>query len=175
MENEAIETSVTDTAITITPEQLHRHWQEHRGLSRRMIEAFPEKEFYSFSIGGMRTYAELTMEMADLAGAGVKGIATGDWSGYGGSADSGHSAAPKTKQEVLDLWDSITETIDAYWPQIPAKRFQERDNAFGMYEGPIHGTLLYLIDNEIHHRGQGYVYLRALGIEPPAFWDRNMG
>jgi uncharacterized damage-inducible protein DinB len=33
--------------------------------------------------------------------------------------------------------------------------------------------MLYWIDNEIHHRGQGYVYLRALGIEPPAFYDRS--
>ncbi len=40
-------------------------------------------------------------------------------------------------------------------------------------EGVIYGLLLYWIDNEIHHRGQGYVYLRALGIEPPPFWDRG--
>ncbi|RYD85889.1 MAG: damage-inducible protein DinB, partial [Sphingobacteriales bacterium] len=33
-------------------------------------------------------------------------------------------------------------------------------------------NILYFIDNEIHHRGQGYVYLRALGIEPPFFWER---
>jgi uncharacterized damage-inducible protein DinB len=31
----------------------------------------------------------------------------------------------------------------------------------------------YAIDNEVHHRGQGYVYLRSLGIEPPAFYDRS--
>ena len=31
---------------------------------------------------------------------------------------------------------------------------------------------IYTIDNEIHHRGQGYVYLRALGLEPPAFYER---
>jgi uncharacterized damage-inducible protein DinB len=37
---------------------------------------------------------------------------------------------------------------------------------------PLHDLLLYCIDNEIHHRGQGYVYLRALGIEPPPFWER---
>jgi hypothetical protein len=30
----------------------------------------------------------------------------------------------------------------------------------------------YWIDNEIHHRGQGYVYLRALGVEPPPFYER---
>jgi uncharacterized damage-inducible protein DinB len=32
--------------------------------------------------------------------------------------------------------------------------------------------ILYVVDNEIHHRGQGYVYLCALGVEPPPFWER---
>ena len=31
-------------------------------------------------------------------------------------------------------------------------------------QGVLHNLILYVIDNEIHHRGQGYVYLRALGI-----------
>jgi uncharacterized damage-inducible protein DinB len=38
---------------------------------------------------------------------------------------------------------------------------------------PLHDLILYVIDNEIHHRGQGYVHLRALGIEPPPFYDRS--
>ena len=33
--------------------------------------------------------------------------------------------------------------------------------------------ILYIIENETHHRGQGYVYLRALGIQPPFFWKRG--
>jgi uncharacterized damage-inducible protein DinB len=32
---------------------------------------------------------------------------------------------------------------------------------------------LYVIDNEIHHRAQGYVYLRAMGIAPPPFYERG--
>ena len=56
---------------------------------------------------------------------------------------------------------------------IPPRRFEEVDTAFGQWEGVIHGLLFYWIDNEIHHRGQGYVYLRALGIEPPAFYERS--
>ena len=58
------------------------------------------------------------------------------------------------------------------WPTIPPARFEAVDKAFGMYEGVLYGLLLYRIDNEIHHRGQAYVYLRALGIDPPAFWER---
>ena len=65
-----------------------------------------------------------------------------------------------------------TARIEALWPQIPAGRLQQEDVAFGQWPDKTIGTLMYVIDNEIHHRGQGYVYLRALGIEPPAFYDR---
>ncbi len=79
----------------------------------------------------------------------------------------------RLKQEVLRLWDESTDQLNALWPQIPPQRFLETLTAFGQYTGVVHDLILYVIDNEIHHRGQGYVYLRALGIEPPAFYDRS--
>jgi len=59
------------------------------------------------------------------------------------------------------------------WPKIPAAHFADTVTAFGSYTGKLHDLFLYVIDNEIHHRGQGYVYLRALGIEPPPFYERG--
>ena len=38
------------------------------------------------------------------------------------------------------------------------------DKAFGQWEGPVYSFIIYWIDNEIHHRGQAYVYLRSLGM-----------
>jgi hypothetical protein len=55
---------------------------------------------------------------------------------------------------------------------ILARRFSEAGSAFGPWETPGLNAILYAIDNEIHHRGQGYVYLRAPGLEPPPFWKR---
>ncbi|HMV91072.1 MAG TPA: DinB family protein, partial [Cyclobacteriaceae bacterium] len=43
----------------------------------------------------------------------------------------------------------------------------------GQFDGTITWHYFYFVDNEIHHRAQAYVYLRALGIEPPPFWDRH--
>ena len=83
------------------------------------------------------------------------------------------SRDPRPKQEVLRLWDEDTEQLNALWSQIPPGKFLETVTAFGQYTMPVHDLILYVIDNEIHHRGQGYVYLRALGIEPPAFYDRS--
>jgi uncharacterized damage-inducible protein DinB len=37
----------------------------------------------------------------------------------------------------------------------------------------VYELIAYVIDNEIHHRGQGYVYLRALGIAPHPFYERD--
>jgi uncharacterized damage-inducible protein DinB len=77
-----------------------------------------------------------------------------------------------TKAALPQLWDDGTAEMDRLSPSIPEAKFAETTTAFGTFPGPTYSHLLYVIDNEIHHRGQGYVYLRAQGIEPPAFWDR---
>ena len=161
-----METQVKNETL-ISKEQLLAHWQGHRALTRRVIEAFPEKELFSFRVGGMRPFAELASELMAIAGPGVKGLATDEWK----ELDE-KDQAKGSKKNLLELWDKTTAQIDQYWPQISDERFQEKLVAFGMYEDKGYCTLLYFIDNEIHHRGQGYVYLRALGITPPNFWER---
>jgi uncharacterized damage-inducible protein DinB len=159
-----------DTATVITSETLLNHWQGHRRVTRRVIEAFPEDKLFNHSIGGMRPFAQLVMEMLVMGAPGIRGVVDGTWPTYD---EVSKNTKPSTKEDLLRMWDESTEEINALWNQIPEKRFQENDKFFGQYEGPIYWSILYLIDNEIHHRGQGYVYLRSLGIEPPAFWDRN--
>jgi uncharacterized damage-inducible protein DinB len=172
MEANSTENSTLDNqTIIFSPEQFLEHWQGHRGLTRRVIEAFPEDKLLTYSIGGMRTFADLSMEILGMTAPGIRGIAFGDWS-FDDPQISFNAPTPASKQELLAHWDKVTELLNSIWPQIPPQRFQEHDVAFGEYAGPVYGTLLYIIDNEIHHRGQGYVYLRSLGIEPPAFWDR---
>lgn len=158
--------------IILTPANLLDHWQGHRRLTRKLIETFPEKELFTYSIGGMRPFAELVTEMLDMAVPGVLGIVTGQWNTIGQMAHINGRSKPESKEELLAAWDDTTEKMNALWPQIPQGRFQEEDTAFGQYPGTIYSFVFYFIDNEIHHRGQGYVYLRSLGIEPPAFWDR---
>lgn len=164
-----MENAVMETQVAITSEQLLEQWQGHRRLTRKVIEAFPEDKLFSYSIGGMRPFAELAEEMIAMAGPGVKGVATGKWE-YEGYRPKDSLT---TKEDLLKRWDDVTEQINSLWPTIPPHRLQEIDNAFGQYEGPVYWHVLYFIDNEIHHRGQGYVYLRSLGIQPPAFWDRG--
>ena len=117
----------------------------------------------------MRPFSAMALEMIRMASAGMRGLATREWP----IVYPKDAPTPSTKSELLRLWDQTTDEIEAHWPRIPPLRFQEVDKAFGQWEGVVYGLFLYWIDNEIHHRGQGYVYLRTLGVEPPAFYDRS--
>jgi uncharacterized damage-inducible protein DinB len=160
MAMEAIAVNVLDA------DALLKNWQGHRRLTRRTIEAFPEDKLFHFSVGGMRPFAEMAWEFLRMAVPIVDGVTTGKWEEY-------KQPKPSTKSELLRLWDAQTAELDQKFAKIPPHRFSEVDKAFGQWEMPGIATIQYAIDNEIHHRGQGYVYLRALGIEPPPFWERN--
>ena len=157
--------STSTPAPIMTPQQYLEHWQGHRRLTRRVIDAFPEDKLFSYSVGGMRPFSTLAMEFIGMAVPTLQGVITGEWNSYA-------EAKATTKAELLKQWDDATGKIDALWPKIPAARFQEEDTAFGQWKMKIYDLLLYVRDNEIHHRGQGYVYLRSLGIEPPPFYER---
>jgi len=157
----------TQTMELVSKETFLNNWQGHRNLTRRVIDAFPEKDLFEFSIGGMRTFAQLADELISIATPGLKEIISLKAEPL---AEGKHEY--KTKAELLARWDADTKEINRLWNEIPDARFGETHKLFGQYEDKIVNSLQYFVDNEIHHRGQGYVYLRALGIQPPFFWER---
>ena len=158
-------TAQLDSAPFISTDGLLAHWEGHRALTRRMIESYPEDQLFTFSVGGMRPFGELVREMLGMGAPMISGLATGEWKEYA-TAEAGDRAT------LLAMWDRSTEDLNRLWRQIPPERFREKLTAFGQYKDVAYNLVLYVIDNEIHHRGQGYVYMRALGVEPPAFWER---
>lgn len=153
----------TATPPVLTSAGLLAHWQGHRRVTRRVIAAFPDDQINGFSVGGMRPFGELVQELLSMAIPTMVGITTGAWK-------VSFDRKAQTKAELLAEWDAQSKEIDALWPKVRPEAWQEVMDAFGYFQGPI---LLYIIDNEIHHRAQGYVYLRALGVEPPQFPDRS--
>src|SRR5262245_31493084 len=112
--------------LVIPAAALLEHWQGHRRLTRRLIEAFPEDRLFSFSVGSMRRSGAMVLEMFSMAEPMVRGIVTGNW-------DQSSNRNLTSKSEVLRLWDESTERINSLWSQIPAERFQETMTAFGQY------------------------------------------
>ena len=162
----------TDSTPFVSTKNFLNEWLGHRRLTRKVIAAFPEDQLFTYSIGGMRPFAEMVKELIDVSGPGVRGIALDNWENTGGFSEHSLSEGQRTKDGLLKLWDDSTEEITTYYAKISKARLEETVLAFGQYEGQVFSTILYFKDNEIHHRAQGIVYLRSLGIEPPAFYDR---
>lgn len=156
---------MAETIQLISSEDLLQRWQGHRRLTRKVIVAFPEDKLFTFSIGGMRTFGEMAHELTRMSVPVVNGVSSGVWGKF-------EQEQPSTKDGLLALWDEQTKQLDERFPQITEERFRAVEKVFGQWEMPGLTIVEYAIDNEIHHRGEGYVYLRALGIEPPAFYDR---
>ncbi len=163
------EAQKVDTQIqqVISHAELLEHWQGHRALTRRLIEAYPEEHFFTYSIGGMRPFSDLVMELLAIGGPGLQEIVSGNTTKLEEHLEHGNS-----KAKILKMWDEQTEVINTNYNLIPVSRFHNTIKTFGEYEGTIISSILYFIDNEIHHRGQAYVYFRSLGIEAPYFWER---
>ena len=89
----------------LTPAQFLDHWQGHRRLTRRFIVAFPEKELFEFSVGGMRPFAELATEMFKMA----LPDRGGRQLGLRGTTRS--RPCPTTREELLQHWDDTTAAI----------------------------------------------------------------
>lgn len=160
------------TVSALTAEQFLNHWKGHRGLTRKAIEVFPEEKLFSYSIGGMRTFGEIMLEVASIAYYGVEGVTTGTWRNIENLPYYTTEKTITTKQQLLEFWDKTTTYIDQEWEKLLSLDFEQHIKSFEIYENTIASSMLYWIDNEVHHRGQGYVYLRTLGITPPFFWER---
>lgn len=164
-------TAQTKEIGVISPSTLLAQWQGHRYVTRKVIEAFPEDKLFTFSLGGMRPFGMLVREMLTMGAPGIEGVITDKWQSF--QETEKEFPTPCSKEQLLKYWDVSTKRINEAWSKIPAERFHDKIKMFGQWEGPVYWSIFYFIDNEIHHRGQGYVYLRALGIEPPPFWDRG--
>ncbi|TSA87932.1 damage-inducible protein DinB [Deinococcus detaillensis] len=161
----------TETAPAIvTPEQFLTYWQGQRRLTRRVIEAFPvtqtEDQLFSFSIGGMRPFGVMAWEIYQVSVLTLGGLLSGDW-----PMPDWREGVSFERAALLKVWDDLTEQIN--------RDFLKVDTAFYAQQHPLPwgemsgwAATIYAVDNETHHRGEGYVYLRALGIEPPAFYGR---
>ncbi|MFZ5824880.1 MAG: DinB family protein [Bacillota bacterium] len=153
----------------LSPSRLLEIMESNRRLTLRTIEAFPEDALFRYKPAEhLRPFAEMVKEILHLELAYVRGVATGEW------VHEQPYQVVQTKEELLRACGAVREYSLAKWHKVTAERLQavEPDPFFGGGEGSLFDRLFYAIENEIHHRGQGFAYLRMLSIEPPFFWER---
>jgi len=149
----------------LTPEALLTNFKDARILTRKVIEAFPEKDLFEFSNANLRPFSRMVEEFLMI----TNYIFTETLHEKHTSFYT-EGQFPTTKEDVLALWDKATEIIDNEWKEI-----ENYTQPLTIYQMTFSFTqwILYAIENETHHRGQGYIYLRTLQIDPPYFWGRE--
>lgn len=160
-------TNPTTTApVTQTPDEFLARWLGHRRLTRRVIEAFPEDALFAFTPAPpMRPFGDMAWEIHGVTGYTLSGLVTDAW------GEPRWEGFERDKGALLAAWDALTECLAAELPTVPPARYAEvKTLAWGSMTALEAAT--GVLENETHHRGQGYVYLRALGIAPPQFWER---
>jgi uncharacterized damage-inducible protein DinB len=146
-------------------ESFFQHFFAHRGLTLRTLEAFPEEHLSTHKVGTMRSFRELLEEMYQIEVYTMHGLLTKEWVWPQIAVPFG------SKEEIKAAFAALNLKTKSEVPQISPERIQNSEKCLWM-DGPNTWRLMYLVDNEIHHRAQGYVYLRQLGIEPPLFHER---
>jgi len=145
----------------MTKSAIIKYWENVRKLTLKLFEMFPEDTFDFRPVETVRSVAEqfdhiLVVELYTRIG-----IITGEW-----------NMAPFSMERDIGrtnlrnkLYSEHKKTIGML-RLLPEGRFMRiYDTPFGELTGE---AIIYeAIDEEIHHRGNLYVYLRILGIKPP--------
>lgn len=149
------------------------HLRLCHGITLRAIATLPEDRIDSRPIPNMRSVKELVVHLySDVVWGMTESVARGEFD-HDLTREREKSAAAKiaTRGDLLsfarDSWAAADRTFGSITDaqvQAPVK------TPFGV--DPPGGTMLHMQKDEyLHHRGQLYAYLRALGAEPPMIWD----
>jgi uncharacterized damage-inducible protein DinB len=138
------------------------------GITLRVIQAVPKDKIDVRPVRDMRTPRELVAHMYET----MRAVAVGSIKGQvitDEGAEKGTSL--KTHADLVqfanDCWKEADKAIKS---MTDAQATGMVKTPWGM-DFPGWMCVQIVFDEHLHHRGQLYAYLRALGIEPPFMWD----
>lgn len=143
--------------------------RQRHGIAVRAIEGLPEDKLDSHPIPKMRTPKELVVHWYGMA---IRNLTDGALRGRIEELDEQATAATiKTKADLIKYVRECWDTADRAVRQLTDEKINA--SVATPWGSAMTGSrcLGAANDESIHHRGQFYAYLRALGQEPPELWD----
>ena len=140
------------------------------GIGLRAIEVLPDNALDQHPIPRMRTPKELIVH---TYATGVRALTEGSAAGEIAEPDErGICARIRSRDDLLrfcrESWDAAdraARTMTDEKLSAPVKDpWNPRPSAAARYLNAV-------VEEYLHHRGQFYAYLRALGVEPPDVFD----
>ena len=145
-------------------------WDGNRRLTLRTARAFPSDQLFTFRpTEVLRPFGVMLDEIARIELAYMRGLAEDRW-----EWDPQKPPCPSDAASAIAFLEETRAYTRRVWADVPESTLLTRHKDpffFGDDKRP-YDWLVYCMENEIHHRGQGYIYLRELGVEPPPLWER---
>jgi len=153
-------------------QQLITDWERAKAYTREYLDVVPADKYNFRPTDSVRTFAEQMLHFA-RANAGLTFIATGIQSKNSGffMRDIEKSASAQSKDSVIYYVNaSYDAAINAIKNMDTAKLTEvvSWDLPGGKRSATRLAWLLKAFEHQTHHRGQCTVYIRLLGIRPPA-------
>jgi uncharacterized damage-inducible protein DinB len=154
-------------------QSLDAMWEQFRainGVTLRALERIPEDKLGACPVGNMRS----TRELVDHIYGYLRAIPQAVLKGQITAEDvTPRSERLQTKRDMMEYArecfrqadEAASKITDAHLARMVATHWGPE------FPGAMMMTVLY--DEHLHHRGQLYTYLRALGVEPPFIWGFN--
>lgn len=148
-------------------------WDQVRqkyGVYLRVLESIPSDKYQTHAVKGMRSAAELVTHVSggivrDIA----QGVARGEIkSNTAAEANTSHSLT--SSAEAIAFARRCWKEADMAVAGIGDAQLAGVVKAWGM-SLPGSACMQILDDELVHHRGQLYVFARALGGNPPFMWS----
>ncbi len=142
------------------------YWASVRGRTSRIVRAIPPEHLEWTYRAGKFTLGDLVRHLAALERHMFAENVQGKPSRYPGHGEDLASGYDQVVAYFDRMHDETLEILRA----LPDARLQERCETPGGARLRVWKWLRAMIEHEIHHRGQIYIYLSMLGVETPPLY-----
>lgn len=142
------------------------HLRQVVGVGLRAVEALPENQLDSHPVPKMRTPKELAYHQFATLSELLEGLVRGDIK----DAEDADAARIRSKAELVkfcrDCWTAANRAAQT----ITDEKLQTMLKTPWGHDLPAAAIVVIASDEFLHHRGQMYAFVRALGAEVPEMW-----
>lgn len=145
-------------------------WEQFRlsnGVTLRAVQAIPDDKLGAAPVANMRTTRELVDHIYSYVKAIPQAVVTGEITAADvepqlGRMQTAQDAVAYARECFQEADEAVRQITDEHLAGMVKTHWGPTFPGFMMM------TVLY--DEHLHHRGQLYAYLRAMGVEPPFIW-----
>ncbi|AEJ42251.1 DinB family protein [Alicyclobacillus acidocaldarius] len=147
-------------------ESVLTHWHSHRDVLAPLVDSVPEDKLDFKPWDGAMSFRDLVWHI----------LSTGAW--FAAAAKTGRiTNQPErpdlsTKQAILQAISSLTDRTHADVASVSDEQLESLVDTKAVFGAdlPVNVLLSSMIDHEVHHKGQLFVYARIMGAEKLPFF-----